>query len=465
MSTIDYSLIVVYLALLWGLGFARRLGRDSSATQMILGGRVLTLPAFVASLVSTWYGGILGVGEFTYSYGISNWLVFGLPYYLAALIFAFFLARRARESEILTIPDKLAEVYDDKTAATGSMLIYLLTVPAAYVLMLGMLAEQLFGWPFWVGVLAGSAASIVYVYLGGFSSIVRTDLLQFGLMFVGFAVLLGVCVSTYGGFDYLQANLPDTHLTWHGGNSGLYIATWYVIALETLIQPAFYQRCYAARTPSVARNGILVSIGCWAVFDFMTTSCGLYARAVLPTDTLPLASFPALAETVLPAGLLGLFSLALLATVMSTVDSYSFLAAMTFGNDTFRRLGWINESQITRYTRIGLVVSSLLAVVLALFFRSVVDIWYIFGSIGTPALLVPVFASFVIRSRRLPARAALWSIILCGAASGVWALSSKWTETGSYWWGIEPIFPGLVLSLLIFAIFSRPIHSTLRSRR
>ena len=85
MHLIDYLLIVIYLATLLALGFVKRLKKDSTASQLIVGGRVLTLPAFVASLVSTWYGGILGVGEYSYLYGLSNWLVFGLPYYLYTL--------------------------------------------------------------------------------------------------------------------------------------------------------------------------------------------------------------------------------------------------------------------------------------------------------------------------------------------------------------------------------------------
>jgi SSS family solute:Na+ symporter len=449
MHTLDYSLIALYLVAVLALGFVNRLRRDSSASEMILGGRMLTLPAFVASLVSTWYGGILGVGEYSYSYGLSNWLVFGLPYYLAAFLFALFLARRARQSKLLTIPDRLAQAYGDKTAAVGSIIIFLMTVPAAYVLMLGVLAEQLFGWPFWVGVIAGSLLSVVYVYMGGFNSVVRTDLLQFGLMFLGFAVLLGVLVSKYGGFDFLAANLPDTHLTWHGGNSGWYIATWYVIALATLVEPAFYQRCYAAKSETVARNGIFISIGCWAIFDFMTTSCGLYARALLPELADPVSSYPALALSVLPVGLLGLFMLAILATVMSTVDSYSFLAATTFGNDILRRFGLIAKEQITRYSRIGLVFTTVLAVVMALFFRSVVDIWYAFGSIGTPALLLPVWSAFRGR-RRYKTQWALWSIVLSGGVSLVWWLSQYLSSTGDVWYGVKPIFPGLAVSFVIY---------------
>ncbi|MFZ5980498.1 MAG: sodium:solute symporter family protein [Candidatus Zixiibacteriota bacterium] len=454
MHFFDYTLVVVYLVALFLLGLVKRLRKDSDAAELIVGGRVLTLPAFVASLVSTWYGGILGVGEYSYKHGLSNWLVFGLPYYLAAFLFAVFLAKKARESEVLTIPERLQQTYDKKTAFVGSIIIYLMTVPAAYVLMLGVLFQYLFGWPFWAGVLTGTLFSIIYVYMGGFNSVVRTDVLQFTLMFIGFALLLVILVVKYGGVEFLLGHLPAENLTWHGGKPTLYIATWYVIALATLVEPAFYQRCYAARTASIARRGIFISIICWAVFDFMTTSCGLYARAILPELANPVSSYPALAVEVLPVGLLGLFALALLSTVMSTVDSYSFLAASTFGNDIVPRLFRIAPERITFWTRVGLVLSVSLAVGFAIFFRSVVDIWYVFGSVGTPALLVPVFFSYVGR-RHLPARAAFGSIVVCGVLSFVWYLSGYLNPDGAYWFDLEPIFPGLVLSLMIYFLFSR----------
>jgi SSS family solute:Na+ symporter len=322
--------------------------------------------------------------------------------------------------------------------------------------MLGVLGQFLFGWPFWVGILLGTLFSVVYVYHGGFEAVIRTDLIQFVAMFLGFAVLLVMLVVTQGGWEFLSANLPAKNLTWNGGNAPLYIAVWYVIALATLIEPAFYQRCYAAKTEAVARNGIFVSIACWAVFDFLTTACGLYARALMPDLADPVASYPALALKVLPTGLLGVFALALISTVMSTVDSYSFLAATTFGNDIAPRLTR-RAIDITRYSRIGLIVAVVFAVGLAIFFRSVVDIWYIFGSVGTPALLVPVFTSFV-GSRKMPPAAAFWSIIISGMVALVWYIGAT---DSNYWLGLQPIFPGLAVSLVIFGLFSRAERATL----
>lgn len=452
MHWFDHSLIAVYLIVLLGLGLSRRLKKGSDAGELILGGRTLTLPAFVASLVSTWYGGILGVGEYSYLYGLSNWLVFGLPYYLAAALFALFLAGKARRSEVLTIPQRLAQAYGDRAALAGSVIIWLMMIPAAYVLMLGVLGQILFGWSLAVGILIGTAVSVLYVFTGGFRAVVRTDSLQFILMFAGFAILFGIVYSRYGGFGFLADNLPETHLTWHGGNSGFFILAWYFIALVTLIEPTFHQRCYAAVDEATARRGIIVSIACWAVFDLLTTSCGLYARVLLPELSEPIAAYPALAAKVLPAGLTGLFSLALLATVMSSVDSYSFLAASTFGHDIMPRLARHRDDRsVSRWTRWGLALSVAIAIVVAWFFQSVIDIWYAFGSIGTPALAIPVLSAFV-GGPRLSPQGALKTILGAGGLAAVWYASSYWTSDGAYWLGLQPIFPGLIVSCAIYII-------------
>ena len=101
------------------------------AADYIVAGRRLTLPAFTASLVTTWYGGILGVGEYTWRHGVSNWLVFGVPYYLYAGLFAIFLAGRARRSQALTVPDMLEQRYGRPVALLGAGTIFMMTAPAA----------------------------------------------------------------------------------------------------------------------------------------------------------------------------------------------------------------------------------------------------------------------------------------------------------------------------------------------
>ena len=146
LSPIDDTILLLYVLLLVIIGFiASRRDRNEKRDYM-LDGRRLTLPAFVMTLVTTWYGGILGVGEFSYLYGISTWLVFGVPYYIAALIFAFFIAKRASREQLVTIPEQLERQYGRSASMIGAFFVFILTLPAAYLLMLGILMQFLIGW-------------------------------------------------------------------------------------------------------------------------------------------------------------------------------------------------------------------------------------------------------------------------------------------------------------------------------
>ncbi|MBU0742863.1 sodium:solute symporter family protein [bacterium] len=424
-----------------------RLFRRPSETEAnyIVAGRRLTLPAFVATMVSSWYGGILGVGEYAWTYGVSNWLVFGAPYYLYAVAFAVLLARRARQSRVLTLPELLHDRYGRTPALLGAATIFVMTVPAAYVLMLGVLVEMATGWPLWLGVTLGAALSLGYVLRGGLRAIVGTDKLQFALMFLGFVVLVPVCAAKYGGWDYLRGALPASHLTWSGGRGFQAVAVWYVIAASTLVEPAFYQRCYAARDGRTARRGLFVSVGFWILFDFLTTTAGLYARAVLPALERPMAAFPLLAAEVLPPVWRGLFVTGLLATIMSTVDTNAFVAAVTGGRDIWSKLRGRpgDEAASLRASRRALPVVGALSVGLALWSGSVIELWHHLGSVGTPVLLLPVLLAHG-RRRRSGRRVALSMCV-----SAVVSLSWLALGGGGPWLGVESIFPGLAASAAV----------------
>ncbi len=444
--------IILYLIGLLYVGF-RRQAKGSSEEDFIVGGRQLTLPAFVATLVTTWYGGILGVGEFTYLYGLSNWVVFGLPYYLFAILFAIFLAPRVREARLLSIPDQLYRHYGKSSGIIGAIHTFFMTLPAPYVLMVGFMIQVITGWSLWISVLLGAFFSIIYVFTGGFRSVVRTDKLQFVLMFGGFLLMFIELVTRVGGISFLKANLPPLHLTLHGGNSAQYIIVWFFIALWTLIDPGFHQRCYAARSPAVARRGILLSVLFWLVFDFLTTSTGLYARALL-TDIQPALSYPILSHQLLPPLLSGLFLTGLLATIMSTLDSNFLLSAITLGHDLFARLRGETKSRV-QFTRISLMISGILSVLLALAFPSVIQLWYLIGTLFIPPMLIPVLGSYY-KIFRLTPRAARVNLLLPIAVSLLFLLQSLRISPSPlelhYWLGIQPMYPGLAVSLGIWMV-------------
>jgi SSS family solute:Na+ symporter len=447
--------LIYALFLLW---MVARLFRRPGAGEAdyLVAGRRLTLPGFVASLVTTWYGGILGVGEYGWSHGISSWLVFGVPYYLYALVFALVLARRARRAEVLSPCDVLERSWGRPAALIGAVVLFVMTAPAAYVLMLGVMVNLATGWPLWAGVVLGTALSVGYVFRGGLRAIVATDQVQFVLMFAAFLVLVPVCVATYGGPEWLRAHLPASHLDADGGLGWQAVAVWYAIAAATLTEPAFYQRCYAARDERTARRGILVAIGFWVVFDALTTTAGLYARAVVPDLATPVAAFPALAEAALPGVWQGLFTVGLLATIMSTVDSYSFLAAVTLGRDLWRRrqrpagtlLGGEDPSNL-RPVRWALVATAVLAIALALLSQSVVALWKVLGTLGTPVLLLPLLLGHLGRSVTQPAdrRRVAVGMVVAGLTSAVWLLFGGDEPL----FGVEAIFPGLVVGAVFMA--------------
>ncbi|MFI5165321.1 MAG: sodium:solute symporter [Thermoanaerobaculales bacterium] len=419
--------------------------RTRGKLEYLLAGRRLTVAPFVATLVTTWYGGVLGVGEYSYRFGISNWLVFGVPYYLAAALFAFWLAARARRSAALSIPDQLLATYGMGARRVGAAMVLLLAVPAAYVLMLGDLLRIYFRVPLGWAVVIGTAFVVAYAVAGGFRAVVSTNMLQFVLMYVAFIILLPAALHHTGGMAGLWQALPASHRSWDGGLGFQAVAVWYFIAMQTLVEPTFYQRCYAAQSPAVARRGVLISIAFWVLFDFLSTFAGLAARVLMPRLADPVVSYPELARLVLPPLANALFTVGLFATGMATAHSYLFLAASTIGHDLAPELAAKVDER--RWTMAGLAIGGAAAVALALALRSVVAIWHDVGSIVTSALLLPlVLAHAPARWRYRPAWAT-GSIALTAAVAAGWILARA---HGGYPLGVEPIFPALAISALMW---------------
>lgn len=446
LSISDIVIIGIYFLVILTVGFRAARGTQTTTEEFLLAGRSLTLPVFVMTLVSTWYGGILGVGEFSYRYGISSWVVQGVPYYVFAGLFAAVLAKRIRAANLVSIPDKLQDAYGTPSAVLGSALTFILMTPAPYILMLSVFLQMLFGWSLFVCILVTTLVAVSYIFAGGFRSDVHTDVVEFILMFGGFAIILPFCFDRYGGMSYLESHLPATHLVWHGGNDIQFILVWFFIALWTLVDPSFHQRCSAAKDGRTAQLGIFLSIGFWLLFDTMTATAGLYARASLPNLQQPIMSYPLLAEATLPPIAKGLFYVGMLATIMSTLNSLALISAQTLGKDIVLRVrpaAGNSSGAVRRNVRIGLVISLLLSIGIALILPSVVQLWYTIGTVIVPGLLIPLMASYF-PSLRIPPAYAFASMALAFLASAVWMITG-WLlfDPGIYPLGIEPMYPGL----------------------
>ncbi len=453
-SLIDWLLIAVFFAVLLVIGLKGGTSDESEESYLLLGRR-LTLPAFVATLVSTWYGGILGVGEYSYQFGISQWLLFGLPYYLYAWLFATFLAARIRKNPALSIPEALANKYGERVGRWAAVPVFVMVNPAPYLFMLSLLMGYFIGGTEHVLLYATAVALLaaIYVVYGGLNAVVRTDILQVFLMFGGFAALLFFAIRSYGSPATLWQDVPAVHRNPTGGHDIPFMLVWFFIALWTFIDPGFHQRAAAARSPGTARRGIYWSIAAWAVFDCMTILSGMYSQVILGGGLeQPVMAYPYLANQILPAGIKGLFFVSLLATIMSTLDSDLFLAGQTLGRDFLHK--WYRGMSKITLTRISVIAALLVSIALIYLYPSVISLWYIIGSTMIPGLLIPVlgvyFSFFRIRNKfviPLMSTSILASIgwLTMGAITGGNGYSEDFM-------GIEPIYLGLLVSLAFWLV-------------
>ena len=451
MHWLDLSVLILYVGLLIGFGFYRTKQSGKDPEEFLLAGRKLSLPGFVVTLVATWYGGILGIGENTYSYGIQTWFIFGLPYYIFAILFAFLIAGRINETKFISIPDQFHGRFGKTAGVVSALYILFLASPAPYILSIGILLQFTTGLSFGLSLLMATGLSLSYIWIGGFKAVVRTDGLQFGFMFVGFLLLLIFSMKSNGPISELV--LPVSHLNITGGASIQYIVVWFFIALWTFVDPGFYQRCAAAKSPQTAKKGILISIGFWFIFDMLTLSTGLYAKALLTAGD-PLFAYPRLGAMVLPPLAYGIFITGLLATIMSTIDSLGLISAITFGRDILWRiqsptstdkLKWNNESII--FVRKGLIITAFIALILAFSIPSVVKLWYGLGSILVPGLVLPFLISF---KNNRPKENILLMMVSPVLVSIFWILLGKLLN--GYPFGLEPFYPGILTSVLVYVI-------------
>jgi SSS family solute:Na+ symporter len=447
-STFDWIvfstvLVVTIISVFYGHHLKKK-GEQNTPLEVLLMGRQLTLPMFIATLVATWYGGIFGVTAIAFEQGIFNFITQGFFWYLTYLLFAFFLVDKISRYRAFTLPDMVEKMFGPKSARLAAIFNLFNVLPIAYVISLGLFIQILFGLDFTMSMLIGIVVVLSYSLVGGFRAVVFSDLVQFFVMCAAVIFVLFFSVTTFGGIDFLKANLPKNHFSLTGNVGLANTLVWGFIALSTLVDPNFYQRCFAAKEPRVAKKGIIIATIIWFCFDICTTFGAMYARATMP-DLDPNESYLIYAVKTLPEGLRGFILAGILATILSTLDSYLFLAGSTLSFDLWKK----SESKKTiHYYKLNIIFSAIICFLMALIFEgNIKAVWKTLGSYSASCLLIPVLYGHL-RPGKIKDGEFLFTSLFGVLCVTLWRTFSPWEN-------IDAIYVGILVTSASLVFFSK----------
>src|SRR6476660_6904853 len=227
-SPIDLLLIALYVAFVLGIGFAVR-RRISGSGDFLLAGRAI--PAWVAGLafLSANLGAqeMIGMAASGAKYGIMTshfYWVGAIPamLFVGVFIMPFYYGSRAR-----SVPEYRKLRFDEKTRAFNAASFAVMTVFSSGISMhaLASLLRLLLGWQYGACIAVSAGIVLVYILLGGLSSAIYNEVLQFCLIVAGFAPLVFLGLKDVGGWSALQEKLIPV-ATGQGYAAGTWTQSW-----------------------------------------------------------------------------------------------------------------------------------------------------------------------------------------------------------------------------------------------
>ena len=410
LSWVDISVVGSYVLAMLGVGFYV-FKRAPGFEEYLIAGRSMTAPVLICTLASTYYGldVLFGTSEIAYNDGVVAFFGYSelsLGFYILA---AYALSKPLRKARFTSLPEILERGYGRSAGVLGAVSSILYSVPALSLFALGRITEVMFGIDARVGALMLGSVALVYTLFGGLLAVAVTDTLQFVVMCLTLVIAIPILMGEFGGFDTVAAQVPASHFDILGG-----IPIWLVVAyagtgISILVDPGFYQRIFAARSYKQARNAMLIALVVWGAYDWLVTAGGMLARTAVELSILPaMHSNDALLTAVvyaLPIGLVGLFLAGVLATSMSTIDSYSLVAGANMSYDIYRPLikPDASDKELVRITKWGIVISWIMGYLLAFIFDRLIALWVFNASLMTSTVFVPIMASLFWKGRKTPA--------------------------------------------------------------
>ena len=449
-------LFVAYTAvLLYHARLGRRAG-DSIGDYYLggrrMGGAVLGVSFFATFASTNSYVGHAGKG---YEYGLP-WLVMAalivLFTYLSWTTVAPRLRRFTTHWDALTLPDYLQSRFGARHPALRlaaglvilfSSVLYLVAIFKGA----GSVFQMFLGIRYEAAVAVTLVVVMLYTSVGGFHSVVRTDVLQGALMVVGSLTIFYFVTAAAGGVARLPelAHRPDTAQLFSWG-AGLPFVVLLGIALsgslKLLVDPRQVSRFYALKDERSVRTGIWVAVVGIAIIQFSLFPVGLYARFLLDgvSDTDLIIPILVNDTSVFPLWAADFLIIAIIGAAMSSMDSVLLVAASVLYKDLVEVVR--PAARPVAWTRGGVIVIAAVAALVALDPPGgIVEITIFSGSLYAVCFFPAIL--FGLHWRRGNAAAVLASMGL-----GI-AVLLAWLAAG---WGkhLHEVFPALLASCAVY---------------
>jgi solute:Na+ symporter, SSS family len=443
----DYLILILYFGTVLGVGFAARRAIKTSA-DFFLSGR--SLPAWVTGLafVSANLGAleILGMAANGAQYGLLTLHYYWIGAVPAMVFLGIVMMPFYYGSKVRSVPEFLKRRFNKPTHIFNaiSFAVAQVLIAGVNLFALALILDALLGWELWISILVGAAIVLTYITIGGLSSAIYNEVLQFFVILAGLIPLTIIGLVKVGGIDGLfekvrQSPLGDAALhTWSNTGSsadnplganwiGILFGLGFVLSFGYWTTNfAEVQRALSAKNMNAARRTPIIAAFPKLLIPAVTVIPGLIAAVTITGlgakegDLTYNNSIPLLMEQLLPNGVLGVAVTGLLASFMAgmAANVSGFNTVFTYDIwQAYIRKGRSDEYylRIGRYATIGGVIIGIGTAFIASGYGNIMEyIQQLFSLFNAP-----LFATFIVGMfwKRMSPWAGFWSLLLGFLAS------------------------------------------------
>lgn len=461
MKGIVVTIVIIYLLAMLGIGFWSSKKIKSNEDFMVAGRRLGPL-LMAGTLAATEIGGgsSLGVVEKAFGeWGISaSWYVITMG---IAFVILSFISHKFRASEVKTVPEYFRRRYGKSTGLITSiiMILPLIGLTASQFIASSTIVSVMMGLDYKVAVTIVAVVVTIYSIMGGLWSVTLTDFVQVFLIIIGMALTIPFSLKFAGGMENVVANVPAETFDMFKGISPSTIISLVImyIASFTVGQEAV-SRYYAARDGKAAVQGSIIAAIINFIYAFIPTILGIITLALVNMGKIDsnviLAdganyALPHLAMNTMPAIIVGFLFAGIISATMSSADSDLLGAGSIFGNDIYKIYIKPDASSddVMKVTKITMLVVGVFGWIVAVTgTSSIIDILMFSFTLRAAGTFFPYV--FGLYWKKASKEGTIASLIL---GSVVVILLER---TDLSFFGLQPILPGLLVSLISFVVIT-----------